>query len=218
MFRDITHAALSVIFPNRCPFCDGIIGAREYYCPECAASLRYIESGTAEPPQGLSELFACCGYSGVARSAVLRLKDGSYGYSAEAFGVMMTEVVGDNIRGYDALVPVPSSFGSILRRGYAPAEYIAREISRRSGVRVVTALSASVEKEEQKHLRKAERKKNARSSFVLSDGKNIRGKKILLIDDICTTGATLSACAELLREAGAAEVGGAVFAKTVGSA
>lgn len=218
MFKDITHAALSVVFPNRCPFCDGIVGAREYYCPECAASLRYIESGTVEPPHGLSELYACCEYSGMARNAVHRLKNGSYGYTAEAFGVMMTEVVGENLRGYDILVPVPSSFESILRRGYAPAEYIAREISRRSGVRVVEAISASDEKEEQKRFRAAERIANARRSFVLSGGKDVRGKKILLIDDICTTGATLSSCAELLRNAGAAEVGGAVFAKTVGSA
>ncbi|MGN1422861.1 MAG: ComF family protein [Oscillospiraceae bacterium] len=218
MFRETARAALAFVYPNRCPFCNGIIGAREYYCPECAASLRYFESGTAQPPQGLSELFACCVYSGAAREAVHRLKDGSYGYSAEAFGVLMTEVVGENIRGYDALAPVPSSFGSILRRGYAPAEYIAREMSRRSGVRVLTALSATRVKSEQKRLSASQRRENASGAFELSDENIIRGKKILLIDDICTTGATLSACAELLRKAGAAQVGGAVFAKTVGSA
>ena len=211
MWSDVKRAAVSFFYPNRCPFCDALIGALEYYCAECAVLISRAD-GEITPPEGVSEMFACCEYTGRARDAVLRLKDGGYAYSAETIGMMMTENIGEKIRRYDALVPVPSSFESILRRGYAPAEEIAREISKRSGVRVRRLLYAADTKDEQKRLSIRERIINAGDSFVIAKGSNAGGMRLLLVDDIRTTGATLSACASLLRRAGAADVGAAVFA------
>lgn len=213
MLSDTKRAVISFFYPNRCPFCDGIIGAYEYCCAECAALIRRIEKSPV-PPANISELFSCCEYSGRARKAVLRLKDGSYAYSAETFGFMMTENIGEKIRGYDALVPVPSSHASVLRRGYAPAAKIAREISRRSGIRMIRLLKATGAKNEQKRLSAAQRIENASESFRLSPFANARGMRLLLVDDIITTGATLGACASLLCKAGAEDVGAAVFAVT----
>ncbi len=211
MWSDARRAVISFFYPNRCPFCGGLIGALEYYCIECAELIRRVE-GEITPSEGVSEMFACCEYTGRARDAVLRLKDGAYVYSVETIGMMMTENIGGKIREYDALVPVPSSFKSILRRRYAPAEEIAREISKRSGVRVRKLLYAADTKDEQKRLSTRERILNADRSFTLAKCRSVRGMRLLLVDDIRTTGATLSACASLLRKAGAAEVGAAVFA------
>ena len=211
MWSEARRAAIAFFFPNRCPFCDGLIGAPEYYCIECAELIKRID-GEITPSEGVSEIFACCEYTGRARDAVMRMKEGGYAYSAETLGMMMAENIGAKIRGYDALVPVPSSFGSVLRRGYAPAEEISREISKRSGVRIRRPLYAAAAKDEQKCLSTRERILNAGDSFTLAKCRSVRGMRLLLVDDIRTTGATLSACALLLRRAGAAEVGAAVFA------
>lgn len=214
MRSDVIRAAKSIIYPNRCPFCGEVIGMWEYYCDECGVMVNRIESGRAEPPAGVSELLVCCNYIGRARKAVLRLKNGSYIYPAETMGVMMTELIGERIHEYDALVPVPSSRASRIERGYVPAEEIAREISLRSGVRVRKLLRATLEKKEQKSFSAGERMENARRSFAAANGARADGMRLLIIDDVCTTGATLSVCAELLRGISAAEVSAAVFAIT----
>lgn len=215
MWSDVIRAAKSIIYPNRCPFCGEIIGMWEYYCDECGVMVNRVESGRAEPPAGVSELFVCCNYIGRARKAVLRLKNGSYIYPAETMGVMLTELIGEKIHEYDALVPVPSSLESLIERGYVPAEEVAREISRRSGVRMRKLLRAASDKQEQKSLSAGERMENARRSFAAAKGARADGMRLLIIDDVCTTGATLSVCADLLRGTGAAEVSAAVFAVTL---
>ncbi len=204
---------LAEIFPNVCPFCGKVIGTREYWCEPCEKLLPFVRSELA-PPENVKRLYACCWYKGAARSAVHMLKFGCLIYPADAFGLMMSAML--KKVSADALVPVPSSVKSVESRGFSPADVIAKRISIRLNIPILNALAADFDKAEQKRLSRKGRLKNARKSFYLAKNVSVRGKRLLLIDDVTTTGSTLSALAELLLSAGAAEVSAAVFAKVEG--
>lgn len=214
MYRkwELLRAAASLVVPNRCPFCDRVIGAFEYMHEDCFGRLPRITERVA-PPNGIEELYACCWYDGAARDAVLRLKEGCYIHAAQAFAPIMLEVIGGAEKRADMITAVPSDLRMKIRRGYDPAGAIAKELSRRCGVRFAVTLSTD-KHSEQKRLNARERAENVKGAFELVDKASIQGKNILLVDDICTTGSTLSECARVLRENGAAAVSAAVFAVT----
>lgn len=212
--RSFYRKAIALIYPNVCPFCNKIIGAENLWCESCAEFLPYVRR-TPIPPENVSRLYSCCYYMQRARYAVHSLKFGGQFYIAEAFGMMMSGILSDEMKNADMLVPVPSGFMSVKKRGFAPAEMLAKTISVQSGVPVVKALKARDDKLDQKELNSKERIENAKNSFSPNDKCDLCEKKIILIDDVCTTGSTLSAAAGILLNAGAKEVVAAVFAKTI---
>lgn len=211
---EFKRRALSVFFPNICPFCGRVIDARDYYCESCRELLPLI-NGELPPPENVSRLYACCWYSGIARAAVHMLKFKCLIYPADMFGLMMSRVLKD-VKA-DALVPVPSGFLSIEKCGFSPAAVIAERVSMRLGIPILNALTADFDKTEQKTLTRKSRILNARKCFHISKNVSVRGKRLLIIDDVTTTGSTLSALAEILLNAGAADVSAAVFAQVPGS-
>lgn len=115
---------------------------------------------------------------------------------------------------FDALVPVPMSRRRERRRGYNQAELLARALSFRIGVPCdMTLLTRRSEGATQSMLPRRERAANVRTAFRASPA--AKGTSILVIDDICTTGETLRACANALRAGGAAQVCALVAAKAV---
>lgn len=210
---ELKRRALSVIFPNVCPFCGRVVGAREYYCEPCFDMLPKIHRELS-PPENVSRLFACCWYSGLARSAVHMMKFGCLISPADTFALMMGETLRDVQA--DAIVPVPSGLLSIEKRGFSPADAIAKRLSIRLEIPVENALAARFDKTEQKTLTRKRRMENARKSFYIAKNADITSKRLLLIDDVTTSGSTLSALAGLLLNAGAADVSAAVFAKVPG--
>lgn len=206
------RTAASAIAPNRCPFCERIIAAEKYYCESCPEFLPFI-SKPVSPPENVSRLYACCFYRQRARDAVLRFKYNNEFYSADAFALMISEKLKD-VKA-DLIVPVPSSRKSVKSRGFTTAEVIGKRVAMRVGIPMIKALGANREKKEQKGLSAKKRIINAQNAFFVKEKSAVRGKRVILIDDVCTTGATLSAAAELLLKAGAADVAAAVFAKTV---
>lgn len=215
MYRliEIRRAVVSLFYPNRCPFCDRIIATGCYWCDECYDRLKFIED-QPETPEFLDGMMSCCYYTGRAKSAVLRMKSGFYAYSCEAFAVMMTELVGELMQHIDIVTAVPSSRGRKAELGYAQAEKIAKDIALRGRKPFKKVLNVSKDKKEQKRLNRHERKENARKSYKIRDNKYILNKTILIVDDVSTTGATLSAIAEMLKREGADKVYAVTFAKT----
>lgn len=211
---EFKRRALSVFFPNICPFCGRTIDARDYYCEPCRELLPII-NGELPPPENVSRLYACCWYSGIARAAVHMLKFKCLIYSADTFGLMMSRVL-QNVNA-DALVPVPSGFLSIEKRGFSPAEVIAERVSMRLDIPILNALTADFDKIEQKTLTRKSRILNARKCFHKAKNVSVVGKRLLIIDDVTTTGSTLSALAEILLNAGAVDISAAVFAQVPGS-
>lgn len=211
LFWEMRRTVAAAFFPNRCPFCGMVIGTSRYYCEDCYRYLPFAV-GRAEPPPGISRLYACCRYMRRVRGAVHMLKFRGLIYPADTFALMMSRMLeGVNA---DVLVPVPSGWRSVRKRGFSTANLLAKRISSRLGISMMRAVKAAPDKEEQKTLSVKARYENAKSSFYPDSRCDVRGKRVLLIDDVSTTGSTLAAIAMLLREAGAADVSAAVFAKT----
>jgi ComF family protein len=107
---------------------------------------------------------------------------------------------------YDAVVAVPLYWRKRWSRGFNQAELLARHVAKRRGIPLLSALRRKRATATQAGLASAGRRRNVAGAFVLKPNQNLAGKKILLIDDVMTTGATASACASVLKRGGAKSV------------
>jgi competence protein ComFC len=112
------------------------------------------------------------------------------------------------------LVPVPLTKNKLKKRGFNQSEEIAKKLSRNLNISVVAdCLIKEKETSAQMELAREERLKNIKGAFSVLNPEKIRGKKILLVDDVYTTGATMEECARVLKRAGAQEVWGVAVAR-----
>jgi ComF family protein len=109
-------------------------------------------------------------------------------------------------RQFDAVVPVPLHWRRRWTRGFNQSELLAQAIARRCGAPVVNALTRRRATSAQAGLTHAARRQNVAHAFQARPSRRIEGKRVLLIDDVMTTGATAAACARALRRAGAQSV------------
>lgn len=207
---------LDLAYPNRCPFCDKIISFDEYFCSCCG-------KGFSLPPKkekysNLDDLIAFTCYDIVSRPFVSEMKNNNNGYalSAAAYMIFKSLIEEDFISGVDYITCVPMRRKDINKRGYNQTKILAKEISGLLGLPFVPLLKKTKDTLEQKKLNAEERKENVKGVFSISSKRyDLTGKNILIIDDVCTTGSTLSENAGVLKSAGANSVTAAVFAKTV---
>jgi len=116
----------------------------------------------------------------------------------------------DSALDWDAIVPVPLHWTRKWSRGFNQSLILARAVSKSTGLPVLSALQRTKRTKDQTHLSREERLANVRGAFRVT--KDVDGKKLLLLDDVTTTGATLEECRRVLAEAGAAQVSAAVVA------
>ena len=109
-------------------------------------------------------------------------------------------------QGFDAIVPMPLHWRKRWRRGFNQSALLSREIGRRTHVPVTNALRRVKDTAAQAGLTNAKRRLNVSGAFRARNTTALRGKRVLLIDDVMTTGATAASCARALKMAGAAEV------------
>jgi len=107
---------------------------------------------------------------------------------------------------FDLIVPMPLHWFRSWRRGFNQSALLAAELSRRTGIPVREAVRRKRATLSQAGLSNAQRRSNVKGAFALRRGMAVQGKRILLVDDVMTTGATATACAQVLKEAGAASV------------
>ena len=118
----------------------------------------------------------------------------------------------------DLIVPVPLHYARLVRRGFNQSGWLAQEISRQSGTPVmVDALKRTRRTPTQGGLSARARRRNVAGAFTITKraATRISGRRILLVDDVLTTGATVSACTRALKQAGAANVDVLVLARVV---
>lgn len=146
---------------------------------------------------------------GVARAAILLCKHGGrLGLLRHLATLMAYDAPTDLMeRRWHAVVPVPLHWLRRWRRGFNQAEVLARAVGRRYGLAVQPRCLARVRPTPPQHGDAAARRRNVRDAFGVRRPERIAGKRLLLVDDVFTTGATANACATALRDAGAAAVG-----------
>ena len=186
-------------------------------CASCALPLASEPGARCIPCQIEPGPLDWCDAWGEYRSGLEPLlhafKFGRHDFLAAPFGGLVHETLAE--RGdlaFDALVPVPMSRGRQRRRGYNQAELLANAVSGLSGIRCAPSLLRKVaERDTQSHLPREARAANVRGAFAADAAAD--GKALLIIDDICTTGETLRACARELLRAGASRVSAVTLAK-----
>ncbi|HEX8617262.1 MAG TPA: phosphoribosyltransferase family protein [Thermoanaerobaculia bacterium] len=152
-------------------------------------------------------------YRGALERLLLALKFERHDFLDDALARLLHETLtarGDTA--FDAIVAVPMSPARERRRGYNQSELLARALAPRAAVRCdMTLLTRSGEQATQSTLPKKARAANVKGAFAASS--RVKDKSILIVDDICTTGETLRACASALRDAGAVRVCAITVAK-----
>lgn len=115
---------------------------------------------------------------------------------------------------FDLIIPMPLHWKKRWSRGYNQSELLAQEVARRWGVPVANIVRRVKATAPQAGLSNSKRRLNVRGAFAIRKGANLKGLRVLLIDDVLTTGATASACAKVLKRAGASHVAVAAVART----
>ena len=189
---------LSILGPNRCAACDAPARENTAFCPACAATVE-----RSSDPQ------APFVYGGAMSNAITRFKYGPVPELARTLGALLAAEARGRFD-VDAVVPVPLHPSRLVERGFNQAVLLARPVARALGVPLrARALVRTRPTERQAELDRSARLRNVAGAFRAR--RPIAGR-ILLVDDVRTTGATQNACAEALRAAGAPYVGCLVLA------
>ncbi len=203
---------LDLLYPPKCVFC-GRITETSKVCDKCRKDLPYAPAGASSKGEFFSEYTAALKYEGKARESVLRFKFSDRSEYAEAYAPMLKEAAERDLPEFDIISWVPVSAKRLKKRGYDQAELLARETAKLMGREAARTLVKTVDNAPQYTLRgKEKRAANVMDVYKVADGADVKGKTVLLIDDIITTGATLSECARTLLMAGAEKIICAVLA------
>jgi ComF family protein len=149
-------------------------------------------------------------YEGVLRTAIHRFKFKKRKRLAEPLGILLVSYLSHNpamdAQEMDVIVPVPLHARRLRERGFNQAEMLGRVLSRYFGIPTVPALQRIRDTKAQFDLPRSERIKNVAAAFKIVDPRAVYNKRVLLLDDIYTTGATIAECSKALKIAGAKRV------------
>ena len=208
--HNLTNAFLDALFPPdvACFACNAEARLNaQGLCVACAAQTRW--AGVLPPPAGMDGLYAAFLYGDVLHATVHRFKYGGAKYLAERFAACMTLPDNWDLTGC-VFVPVPLSPAREKERGYNQAALLAQALSPNTGLPVAQSLLSRIKNTPpQAGQDKSVREKNMCGAFRASP--QVAGRAFILVDDVVTTGSTLTACAEALRDAGASRVYAACF-------
>ena len=214
----IFSSIVDLFFPPRCIFCGRFLGrGNRYVCKTCRVSLPYEDDTAKLNGADISEVAVPLRYEGSVRKAFHRFKfKGRTGY-ATPFGEIIAEEVKRVFNGrYDIITWVPVSMERKTVRGYDQSQLLAYAVALELGDVAAETIVKSRHTPAQSELSdRAQRLDNVMGAFDVIDASLVEGKRVLLIDDLLNTGATISECAGVLKRAGAKEVVGAVLARSV---
>lgn len=232
---------LDALLPARCLACPEPVGAPGALCPACWSALAFIAppycAGCGTPfefedrsaqgilcgaciahPPVYARARAALRYDDGSRSLILRFKHGDRTHSAPAFGRWLARAGEDLLSDADLIVPVPLHWTRLFARRYNQSALLAHALGRESGRPVlIDGMERRRRTPSQGRLGRAGRERNVRGAFAVPSGRRARieGRRVLLVDDVLTTGATMEACARALLSAGAESVDALTLARVV---
>ena len=240
LLRSAARIVADLVLPPTCLACRKPVGAAGGLCPSCWTEMGFIERpycerlGTPFPndlggallspaaivdPPAYERARAAARYGDVARDLVHLLKYGDRLDLAPPLGRWMVRAGAELLADADALVPVPLHWTRLWQRRFNQSAALAHAISSIGNVPVADHILARVRPTPpQVGLARSERARNVQGAFAVPKAARIdvKGRKLVVIDDVLTSGATADACARVLRRAGASRVDVLVLARVVG--
>ena len=237
--RAFLRQALDVALPPLCPACRAPLGEGAGLCADCWAKLSFIEPPfcarlgipfTYDPGPGLLSMEAIANppaydraraavrYDDIARALVLSFKYGDRLDLAPMMGRWMARAGQELTQRADALVPVPLHWRRLWSRRFNQSAALAGSVAKECGVPVLyDALKRVRATPQQVGLSKTQRADNVQGAFRVPPARKVEvaGRRLILVDDVLTSGATVDTCARALLRAGAAHVDVLVFARVV---
>ncbi len=231
-FHSFVSSFLNFLYPPICPGCNREFEENEKFlcftcyqklftsslavCPKCGRPVPYFtKCQECQPKLGLLRIRALGLYQEPFKGTLEEFK-----YKGK---IKLGEILGDALSlllAYDPilkdtnlLVPIPLHSARYRERGYNQSEILAQEVGKRTKIPVAPCLLRRRNTKSQAELSPEKRFENVKDAFAFKGGYEIKEKKITIVDDVTTTGATLSAAAKVLKENGAKEVYGLVVAK-----
>lgn len=240
VLHELPGALLDLFFPRFCGYCgssfreglsnvlclscfSSIIPYEDPTCGHCGMALPEASFGDSSDPRCrdcgeegyyLDQVRAWAPYEGPLRVAHHAFKfEGMEGLARVLVDSLWKGMPEPFWGGIEALVPVPLSPERRRERGYNPSDLLAKAISRKSSIPVMDLLRKSRPTPPQMSLTREERLRNQEGAYRLKEREDLP-KRVLLLDDVYTTGATLEECAKVLKDAGVEWVGAVVLGRT----
>ena len=209
---------INLIYPEHCLFCDVQLHPDNHggICDICAkgeAALWY-PTNKRLAIRNINRAYVCYKYEGGPREAIHRFKfEGKIDY-AESIAKIMAKTI-ENCGDYDIIIPIPIGKERAKERKYNQSLLIARLLARYIGSELLYDVLIKIKETPKQSATPAkDRMKNIIGAFAVRSRDKIAGKRILIVDDVCTTGATLSEAAKILSESGAGRIDTVTFAAT----
>lgn len=205
-----------LLYPWKCVFCESVLKDTDI-CRECEEKLPYTVGDSAM--QKFPFIDKCVSplyYKDKVRASVHRYKFGGCSAYSRRYAALMSDCVENNLdcRSIDVISWIPLSKKRLHQRGYDQARLLAEEIAAKTGLPCRQLLQKVKNNSAQSLTRDAkQRRENVAGVYALDDGADVSGLRILLVDDVVTTGATMSEAARILRKAGAKSVFGVTLAR-----
>lgn len=205
-----------LLYPWKCVFCESVLKDTDI-CRECEEKLPYTVGDSAM--QKFPFIDKCVSplyYKDKVRASVHRYKFGGCSAYSRRYAALMSDCVENNLdcRSIDVISWIPLSKKRLRQRGYDQARLLAEEIAAKTGLPCRQLLQKVKNNSAQSLTRDAkQRRKNVAGVYALDDGADVSGLRILLVDDVVTTGATMSEAARILRKEGAKSVFGVTLAR-----
>jgi len=233
----IGRAVVDRVLPPRCLSCGEIVDEPDALCGQCWSGITFFAPpwcmlcGLPFPhPMGEDALCGLCArgrpvwdqaravlrYDKNSRRLVLGLKHGDRTHIATAFGRWMYRAGSEVLASADLLLPVPLHWTRLFQRRYNQAALLAQAVRAAGGPDVAADwLVRRRRTPVQGHLGPAARERNVRGAFGMRARRSVVGKRVVIIDDVMTTGATVGECASVLKRAGASSVGVLTLARAL---
>ena len=209
---------LDLIYPPRCAFCRRLLSGREKgVCRFCRPKLPYVPAdGQVQHFRNVDKCLSPLYYHGSVKDSLHRYKFGGATAYADIYSEFIVKCIDENQISCDSITWVPLSRRRLRRRGYDQAELLAKLIAKHLGQSPVRLLKKQRDTPPQSKTGSVEKRRaNIAGAYACLRPELVQGKQVLLVDDIVTTGATMSEAARVLKKAGAKEVICATLARSL---
>ena len=229
LLSDISQSVLNIVYPiycqgcgiklaynNKLYLCGGCLKNIKFnsppFCIRCGRTLKNFDNIETVCPSCVGKKFyfdrawQSCEYDGLTKDLIHNFKYGKKIFLTDLFAYLLCDFIKVNIdyKGIDLITSVPMSKKGLSKRGFNQASLIAEGVSKVLHIAFSkNMLKKTKDTKQQVNLKKEERFINIKDAFSAVETADIKGKKILLVDDVFTTGATADECSKVLKKAGA---------------